>query len=221
MKLRPHLFALPVLASALLITACSSPANPRSVSVVVPKIEAAMRAATSAHMTGTVLHGSQNVTFDLSFVGNDLSGSVTDGSRSITITLISGSAFVKVDQNFLKEENLPAADCSSMCGKWVAVPAAQVRQAAASLNLPAITKLFVKSVPSAALSDNSDVFKPATLDGKAVLQFRPKATTIDVAASGQPYLLYFADPSEGSITFSQWNAVPPLTPPPTSDIINA
>jgi hypothetical protein len=220
-KIRPYLIVSSLAVVGLLTAACgsSAPANPRAVSVIVPKIEAAMKAATSAHLTGTVRQGGQNFVFDMNFVGHDISGTVSEGGQTTTLLVVSGTTYVEVDQSFLKAANLPSSACSSMCGKWLAVPASQVNPVARSFTLSYVTNLFVKSVPSSVLKDTSDFFKPAELDGRPVLQFKPSPTTIDVAPSGPPYLLYFADPSDGAVTFSQWNAVPPLTAPAPSDII--
>jgi hypothetical protein len=85
--------------------------------------------------------------------------------------------------------------------------------------MSSITQQFVKSLPSSVSHDTTDLFVPATLNGQPVLQFTQSPYTIDVAATGAPYLLYASDASQGTLTFSQWNSVPPLTPPPSSDVV--
>jgi len=230
-KLRRYIVVLSLVAAGLLAAACggaSSPAaptspkptaNPDTAAKIVPAMQAAVASASSVHIAGTVLDGSQHATIDMSFVGGDVSGTLSEGSQSYTLLVVSGKAYFKVDQAFLQSANPPASDCSSMCGKYVAVPGAQLSQLTGSLSMSSITQQFVKSLPSSVSHDTADLFVPATLNGQPVLQFTQSPYTIDVAATGAPYLLYAADASQGTLTFSQWNSVPPLTPPPAGDVI--
>jgi hypothetical protein len=221
MKLRRYVIVSPLAAAGLLTAACggSTAANPDSAAKVVPAMEAAMRAATSVHMVGTVKDGSQQITMDVSFQGGGMSGTVGVGGQTIDLLVLSHQAYVKVDQAFLKIAGLPASDCSSMCGKYLAAPSSQLGQAG-SLSMSGLMSQMLSKMPSMR-NDTSDVFASATLNGQAVLKGGGDGVTVDVATNGPPYPLLIADSGQGSITFSQWNAVPPLTPPPASDVITA
>lgn len=221
MKLHRYMIVPLLAAAGLLTVACGgSPANPDSAAKVVPAMQSAVKSATSVHISGSVKQGSQQDTLDMVFQGNDASGTVSQGSQAYTILLVAGKAYVKVDQGFLKAANLPASDCNSMCGKYVEVPQSQMSQLTGSLSLASITHQFVSSLPSSVRNDTADVFQKSTFGGQPALKFAQGQYTIVVAGTGTPYLLYISDSSNGShLTFSQWNSVPPLTPPPANEII--
>ena len=222
----------PLLAAGLLSAACggsSAPSgatsrsptvNPYTAAKIVPAMQAAVKSATSVHIAGAIKDNGQQISLDMSFQGSNASGSVTQGGQSYTILVVDNKAYIKVNPDFLKAANLPSSDCSSMCGKYVSVPQSQMSQLAGSLSLSSITNQFVNSLPASVSHDTTDVFSPATLNGQPVLQLTQGPYTIDVASTGTPYLLYISDSSQGSVTFSQWNSVPPLTPPPAAQIIN-
>jgi hypothetical protein len=221
-KLHRYMTVSTLAAAGLLTAACgaSPAANPDTAAKIVPAMQAAVKSATSVHISGSVKDGSQQDTIDMSFAGNDASGTVSQGGQAYTILLVADKAYVKVDQGFLKAANLPASDCTSMCGKYVAVPGSQISQLTGSLSLARITNQFVSSLPSSVRNDTADVFQKSTFDGQKALKFAQGRYTIDVADTGTPYLLYISDSSNGNnLTFSQWNSVPPLTPPPASEVI--
>jgi hypothetical protein len=74
------------------------------------------------------------------------------------------------------------------------------------------------SMTSAAAS--GCVFSPTTRGGQAVLECRQGSYTLDVAAHGKPYLVYWGGPHGQHLTFSDWNAVAPPTAPPASQVIS-
>ncbi|MBO0832047.1 MAG: hypothetical protein J2P29_08775, partial [Actinobacteria bacterium] len=86
--------------------------------------------------------------------------------------------------------------------------------------LSSIGKQFVNALPSSVTQDSKDTFQPTTFNGQPALKFTQGRYTIDVASSGPPYVLYLADSATGSLTFSQWNSVPTITPPPAADVIS-
>jgi hypothetical protein len=219
MRYRRNAIMLALTAAGVLTAACGgSPAtNPDSAAKIVPAMEAAMRAATSVHMAGTVKDGSQQITLDVSFQGGGMSGTVGVAGQTIDLVVLSQQAYVKVDQGFLSIAGLPASDCSSMCGKYLAVPSSQLGQAG-SLSLSGLMGKMLSKMPTMK-NDTTDLFVSATLNGQAVLKGGADGVTVDVAASGPPYPLLISGSGEGAITFSQWNSVPPLTPPPASEII--
>jgi hypothetical protein len=180
-------------------------------------MEAAMRAAKSVHMVGSVKENSQQITIDVSFQGGGMSGTVGVGGQTIDLLLLSKQAYVKVDQAFLKEAGLPASDCNSMCGRYLAVPSSQLGQAG-SLSLSSLMSQMLSKIPSAK-NDTSDVFVRGTLNGQPVLKGSGDGVTLEVAGSGPPYPLLITQAGQGTVVFSEWNSVPPITPPPPSDII--
>lgn len=80
---------------------------------------------------------------------------------------------------------------------------------------------WVNTLPSSVSHDTVDRFTPATLDGQPVLKATKGRDTIEVAATGSPYPVLLAESGRGRLTFSEWNAVPPLAPPPANEVITA
>jgi ribosomal protein S9 len=218
-KIRPYMLVSSLAAAGLLTAACgqSPAANPNTVAKIAPRMEAAMRAAQSVHMVGSVDENSQQITMDVSFQGGGMSGTVSAAGQTVNLVLLAGKAYVKVDQAFLKEAGLPASDCSSMCGRYLAVPSSQLGQAG-SLTLSSLMSQMLSKIPSVN-NDTSEVFVRSTLNGQPVLKGSGDGVTLEVAGSGPPYPLLITQAGQGTVAFSEWNAVPPITPPPASDII--
>jgi hypothetical protein len=218
-KIRPYMLVSSLAAASLLTAACgqSAAANPNTVAKIGPRMEAAMRAAKSVHIVGTVTQGSQHVTLDVSFRDGGMSGIVGVNGQTVDLVVLSNQAYVKVDLSFLKLAGLPASDCSSMCGRYLSVPASQLGQAG-SMTMSGLINQLLSKVPSPK-GDTSDVFVRTTVNGRPVLKGSGDGVTVEVAGSGTPYPLLITKAGESTVTFSQWNAVPPITPPPASDII--
>ena len=75
-----------------------------------------------------------------------------------------------------------------------------------------------KNMSSAAAS--GCLLSPATRGGQPVLQCRQGSYTIDVAAHGMPYVVYFSGPHGEHIAFSPWNSVTLSAAPPASQVIS-
>jgi len=210
-----------VLAAGLGVTACSSaPAGSKTAAELMPEVQAAANGATSVHMAGWVKQGSQTVTIDVRFTGTSSAGTFGVNGQSFYLLSLNGKTYIKVDAAFLKTANAPASVCAKVCGKYVEAPATTGSQITGALSLhQLISKVFTnKNVSSAAAS--GCVFSPATFNGQPVLQCRQGGYTVDVAAHGKPYLVYFAAPREQQMAFSEWNAITPLAAPPASQVVS-
>jgi hypothetical protein len=214
------LFAAALLAAVTGCGTTSAPAGTRTDAQVVPEMKAAAQAATSVRMTGTGRVGSTTVTFDLSFIGSsEISGSFTEGGQSLAIEAVAGETYIKINQGFLVIAKLPATDCASICGKYVELPAAEASQIDGSITLRSLSKQIFGAIPASASSDTSVDFVHSTYHGQPVLTAHGAGYTLDVAATGSPYPLFIANSQGDDVTFSEWNSVPALTPPPASEVI--
>lgn len=131
-----------------------------------------------------------------------------------------GEAYLQISAGYLKYAGLPAASCSTLCGKYLQVPTSQVATFTAQFSMSPLMSAMVKSM-APVTGDTTDLFKPATFEGRPVLQFKQGTQTLDVARTGTPYPVFVSSSAQGqgSLTFSEWNAVPPVTPPPPSQIV--
>jgi hypothetical protein len=210
--------------AGLFATACASspPAGTKTAAQEMPAMEAAMRAASSVHIAGTLTKGAQKIGVDASINGSDFSGKLPFGGNSFNLIVVQGNAYVLLTAAYLKFAGLPSAVCSTACGKYLQVPASTAAQLAASFSMSHLMSSMLNSIPPFT-GDTTDLFKPATFHGQPVLQFMQSGNTIDVARTGTPYPLFLSATGnvQGGLTFSDWNSVPPLTAPPASQIVNA
>jgi hypothetical protein len=215
-----------LIAAGLLAAACASapsPATPgsKTAAQVLPAMKTAVQSAQSVRISGSGQDGTQKITFDMNFVGkNDMSGTFTENGATLTVEVVNGATYLKVNQDFLNLAKLPAALCSTVCGKYVELPAAESSQITGAISLSALTQHAFNAIPSSAANDTVDHFVPGTLNGQPVLTAHGDGNTIDVASTGTPYPLLITTSSGDNITFSEWNSVPPLTPPPAAEIIS-
>jgi len=185
-------------------------------------MQAAVKTATSVHIVGTAKDGSKTLTLDVSFQGGNTSGTFSEGGKAATILLIGNKSYIKIDDAFLKLAGVPlrAVVCARLCGKYVLVPASQAAGLGGSFDMAGLDSQFVNALPASFSNDTTEHFTPATLNGQAVLKATQGQDVIEVAASGTPYPVFISEAGQGSLTFSEWNAVPPITPPPASKIIS-
>jgi hypothetical protein len=183
-------------------------------------MQTAVKTATSVHMVGTTKDGSKTLALNVSFQGGNTSGTFSEGGQAVTILEIAKKSYIKINTGFLKLAGIPTAVCARVCGKYVLVPAAQLGFPG-SFNMAGLNSQFLGSMSASLRTDTVDHFSQATLNGQPVLKATQGKDTIEVAASGSPYPVFLSESGQGSLTFSEWNAVPPITPPPASEIINA
>jgi hypothetical protein len=218
-----------LLAAGLLMSGCGSSGSPGSGSSatasaetaakLLPEVKAAVKSATSVHMTGTAISDGQKISFDMNFYGKgDMSGTMSYSSGSIKLLVVGRNAYFKLDAGFLKAQKLPAAACSLVCGKYLEEPGS-ASQFASGLSMTGLSGQAMNQLPGMTRKAMSKDFVPATVDGQSVLQFRNGGSTIDVSASGTPYLIR-VNTAGDNITFSDWNGVPAPTAPPASQIVN-
>jgi hypothetical protein len=202
-----------VLALAVLATACggSSPSA---------ALQKAIKAASSVHMVGSAVSGGQKITFNMSFYGNaEMSGTFGENGGSVLLMTVGRNTYFKLDAGFMKMEKFPKAACALVCGKWLEEPGTS-NQLTGSLSMASLSGQLFGQLPASVTKDKSRLFVPTTFDGQSVLQFRGGGYTIDVAASGTPYPVMFADSHGDKATFSYWNSVHPPAAPPASEVVN-
>lgn len=207
------------LAAGLAASACSS-AGSQTAAKLMPQVQAAAKEATSVQMSGSVPDGAQTATFDVRFSGTSVAGTLGVNGHSFGVLEVNGVTYIKVNAAFLNAESAPASVCAKVCGKYVELAAGASGQITRFLSMQALeTEVFSnKDISSAAGS--GCVFSSATRDGTAVLECRQRGYTLDVAAHGKPYIVYFGGPHGEYIAFSAWNAIRPPTVPPSSQVVS-
>jgi hypothetical protein len=207
------------LAAGLAAAACSS-ASSQSEAKLMPEVQTVASGATSVHMTGSVHQGKQTATFDVSFSGTSVAGTLGLNGNSIGVLVFGGVTYVKVNAAFLAAEDAPASVCAKICGKYVELPTGTASRITGFLSRQALTTSALSNKNLSATGVSTCVFSSVTRNGQSVLECRQGAYTLDVSAHGKPYVVYFGGPHGEYITFSEWNGVTPPTPPPASQVVS-
>jgi hypothetical protein len=189
------------------------------------KAIAAINAATSVEVKGTVNDNGQALNLDMHYGKTGAAGTITVSGQTIQLVAAGSSIYFKAPDAFLKQQ-LPAADQAALPlihGKWLKIPATAsvAKDFSQLLDRHALLAQLASKAPTAELKMGA----AGSVDGvKTITLLSPKDnTTVQVAASGTPYVLEVkggTSSSGGDLTFSQWNV--PFTPSaPTSNVFDA
>jgi hypothetical protein len=198
-------------------------AAPRSISQTLAEMRKAVQAASSVHLSGVLRNGGKPIGLNLGLIrSGEFSGTLTQNGIPLTLIDAGGKVYVKATAAYLRELKAPASVCAVMCGKYVEVSSAQARSLSGSLGMSALLASFTGKLPQLTNAGTTTV---AGREGQ-VLQ-GPDGSRLVVAATGTPYPLQAVGrqsnggkQSNGTLDFSQWNAVPRPTAPPASQVIN-
>lgn len=194
----------------------SGPSHWPEVTVLLHQMSLAMRTVSSVHISGTVRQNGKTLGLDLGITGSGGdSGQISEDGAAIIVLVTHGHNYLKLSPSFLKVSHLPAAVCSLYCGKYLEYPASQ--SLLGGLTLASMTHSLT-STPSHQVK----LVGAVTVDGQlAWLLSDPQGDSAYVAAHGKPYILKTAaSPENGTLTFTQWNAVSIPGPPPASQVVN-
>lgn len=194
--------------------------SPRpTVAVLLRETSAALRAAGSVHITGTIQQGGKTLGLNLGVTrSGEFSGQISENGVVLTVLATHGHSYLKLSPAFVRVAHLPAAVCSRFCGKYLEYPAARARVLFAHLSMASMTHSMT-STPA----------REVTLLGAVTIAGQPawllqdsREESLYVAAHGKPYILRAVGPPPGedSANLTQWNAVRIPGPPPASQVVN-
>ncbi len=196
----------------------SAPPRRPNVAVLLRQMSAALRAASSVHISGTIQQGGKTLGVNLGITrSGGISGQISDNGTVLTVLATHGHGYLKVSAAFLRIAHLPASDCSLFCGKYLQYPAAQSHELFTRLNMASMTHSMTSP-----LTRRAKFLGAVTLAGQlAWLLQDPQGNSLYVAAHGKPYVLRVvaAPPRKDYADLTQWNAVPIPAPPPVSQIV--
>jgi hypothetical protein len=222
---------VPVLFAASLLTAAcggagsagsaSSSPTGESMSQILPAMQSAVDSAQSVHVAGTSAEGSQTYSVDMSlFAPGDASGSVTYQGKTLTLVVADGNVYIQINTDFMEFTDITPPDCGTLCGKYVEVPASETSQFTGSLSMARLFKGAFSSIPSDARHSTAAIFVPTTYNAQPALKASFAGVTLVVAQGAKAYPLLVSDAKYGNLVYSEWNSVPPIAPPPASDVVS-
>lgn len=212
-----------VIAAAALATACgaswtSSRPPARTTADILREMQSAVKSATSVRIMALVPSGSRRITFDISFYDiSEMSGTFGDGKGKISLLIVEGNAFIKVNAAFLRLAGRPESKCRSVCGKYISILESTLSQFTGSLSMSRFLTNTLGGVKM--VLKQSTRSATGSYHGQAVLRYSYGSRTVELAGRGTPYPVFISAP-RGHVTFSQWNAVQAPVPPPITELIS-
>jgi hypothetical protein len=183
------------------------------------EIAAAVRSATSVRISGSVVNNGTAESLNLAmFTNGDMSGSVVENHQApVTLIVVNKVAYVLLTPAFLKAAVGPSASCNGQCGKYIKATGSEAASLTKDLSMTSLLGNFTGGLNGAKRIGTT------TVNGQEAIEFRnPDGSILDIAASGPPYPLKASAGSKvdsaGTILFSEWNSVPPLTAPSASQL---
>src|SRR5262249_14685223 len=190
----------------------NSAPSPRA---LVRDARSAFDSASSVKISGVVAYNGKNLTVNVGmFRSGDVSGTVSIDGTSVPLTIVNGKAYEYVSKKLFRAisqtQRIPAAACAVICGKYVEGSIGVLR----TFNLASLTRLVNSKMPRA-----GGTVKVTSFRGQPAYELSaPEGSQGFIAEQGKHYLLGIHMPRQGTLTFSEWNSVPPVKPPPASKI---
>lgn len=198
----------------------AAPVDPATVTAaqLAKNTEAAVKAVKSVHIVVASTTNGQNSSLD--FAGRadatEFSLSFSVGGQTASMVKVDGACYVKGNSAFWKGTKQP--NVSQLADKWVLLNSAGAKSISDSLMVDKMT-----DVSSYFRDADLGTVTAGTLDGAAVLIFtqgRASSSSQRVFVDPTTWRLVKVEEKQGTITYTQWNAVPKPARP-TGQIINA
>lgn len=152
----------------------------------------------------------------------DLSGTIKAGPLDEKVVVVGGNSYVYVSKaifNYLqKTQHVPSTACALMCGKYVKVPGSSFTS---KFSLPVLAAAVEKKVPVPAAVGQ---VKVTSYNGQPAYELSDGKNHVFIAEHGTHYLLGIKgseNAKHGTISFSEWNSVPPVSAPPPAQVFSA
>jgi hypothetical protein len=193
---------------------------------IVQKALKDLAAASSVRITGQLPTQEGNVAIDITDVAPAscqgtiaLASTGASGSPTAAITKVDGTAYVKLNQSYLKNLHVPAGESAELNGKYI--------KSSSSSTIADLSHLCVLSTLVSAFTQGDTGFAKAgtvTVEGQPALALtQPNATdggTVYVSDAAIPVILSLQETGGqlAFLDFTNFNAPVTITAPPAADI---
>jgi hypothetical protein len=173
---------------------------------IIDKARAALKAAKSYHMAGSISDSGQKTTLDVKVSGADVLGSMSISDAKIELLRVGGKQFMKPDAAFWKLTSpQQAAAITQVVGdRWVVVPAS---------NKDLSSFFEVTDVDQILSPDSNKVTKGAVkpINGTPAIALTEPGDdggTLYIATAGEPYPLKLegTKPEDGGMEFTEFGS---------------
>jgi len=196
----------------------SSEARP-TVASLVKTMRADFRDVKSLRLSGHMRVQGRPLTVDLKMLrSGDSAGQMTLSGASFRYVRVGSKTYAYVSRSFFRylrsTRPIPASACAVICGKYVTVPIGAVP----GFSLGGLAKMIGKHVSVPRETPHMIV---TTFEGQPAYELSHAGQAAFFAKNGHHYLIGYRARKQGmAMSFSQWNNVPPISPPPAGKIVN-
>src|SRR5262245_636180 len=175
--------------------------------------------AKSLRLSGHVPVQGKPLAVDLKLLrSGDSAGQMTLNGATFRFVRVGTKTYVDVTRSFfrylLSSRRVPASACALICGKYVKLPPGAIP----GLSLDNLAKMLDKHV---SVPKQTPLVSVTTFNGQPAYKLSHAGQAAFFAKNGHHYLIGYRAPKQGvTMSFSQWNSVPPISPPPASKIVN-
>ena len=176
--------------------------------------------AKSLRIAGHLRQDGRQVALDLRMLrSGDFEGTVLMNGARIQVLRSGVSTYAFVSKSFFRylhaTKGVPTGACSVICGKYVKIPPGTIAHTSLSNLTGPITKNI--TVPKGNVP-----MTVTTFAGQPAYQVSHGGESAYFAKNGHHYLIGFRSPKQNAaVTFTQWNRVPPISPPPASKVVTS
>lgn len=196
-------------------TQASGEATKPASQVVADAVKAA-NAASSVHMSGTVVDAGQQIAIDMTVAkGKGATGTLAVGKGSVDLVVIGNTAYMRASPAFWRKYTHSSGMGQLFAGKWLKFTGKN-GQLKGLTDLTHVQGIFNKLTSSQGKLTNHGA---TTYNGQDVVAISdtPENGTLYVAASGTPYPVGLVkagkSSSGGKLTFDRWDQPVTLTAP--------
>jgi hypothetical protein len=177
----------------------------KSPTEILAATKAAADAATSVHVSGSIVTARSPITLDMHLsAGKGGRGALSENGRAFQLIQTGGTVYIKGSAAFYKQIGGTAA-AQLLQGKWL-------KAAASSSDFASLSQLTdLRQLVDQTLADHGSLTKTGTttVDGQKVVGVsdKTKGGTLYIATSGQPYPIQITKSGSrgGKVTFDEWN----------------
>jgi hypothetical protein len=185
----------------------------KSPAEILAATKVAADAATSVHVSGSIVSGGSPITLDMSLLaGRGGRGQLSVNGLSSEVIQTGGNVYIKASPAFYRHIG-GAAAAQLLQGKWLKAPATTPEFA----SLASLTNL--RQLADTTLANHGALVKRgvSTVNGQRAVGVTDtsKRETLYIATTGQPYPVEITKDgaSGGTIAFDRWNGLVSLTAP--------
>jgi hypothetical protein len=185
---------------------------------LVAGMKAAIAAARTAHVSGSVHASGQNIAFNLGMSrANGSYGTMTSNGTDLILLYTNAKIYVKITSSVLRQKGIAPAVSQILLDKYFIMTGSDAQGTLPLVNMETLLALLTAGLPTFTSAGT------ATVNGTPALVLKGSdGSTLYVCAQGPPFPLRFVGPtsSPGQVDFTRWNRQVSIPRPNASQVVD-